>query len=621
MSVLDKPRVYFKGEIAWDPVTTNNYGPPDSGTFQAAAAYDEDACTPLLNNAPFAAKVAAFRQTAVDEIVSAGSWNPHGSYRSPFFNTAVSGVDAGNGLDTDDPFVSAPVNFTGMLIDSEPYGAWSSQLFFDDIAFGIAGGCHVSGRRSIRLNDRFINFNANPANNMIAGIASVMWQTCFAKDDGLVIDPHNSGVLAALARAMDDPAVAGLMLRFTTYRTIYYDDPTLANRSPAAAAAGAALQAKIRAGGFQPNPARSLLVGTLGLWRRDEVPTEACERALVSTMATIPGFNSPTLQTNAGPAVGTAFARVGAAGIALDLSNAIPCADRAGEKIDIGTLELVAADPAPAVAITTVATIPFSHYDRAAYEATSGIVDIPLAPALAAQLAGMDLSIKGPDGTTYLQEAPLRAVPSMPNLYANQGDRAHVEVQVYQRGAVAPAGVAVVMSDMAATQATHLAATTDADGRVQFALETGTPTVDGLVFQAGPDPVLPIGNAFNPLIQTYMYLRVLPQDEKIAALAPTWDNVHTYVLSSWEAMAPCMDNWLRLGDEAQVLAYAPIIRKLTDPANFEAFRYMPPTRDLTVGQRSLLYRFLDQGAGAVQAGTTEPDRVDIHKLSRAMRST
>jgi hypothetical protein len=42
-----------------------------------------------------------------------------------------------------------------------------------------------------------------------------------------------------------------------------------------------------------------------------------------------------------------------------------------------------------------------------------------------------------------------------------------------------------------------------------------------------------------------------------------------------------MDNWLDLGSEAQVKAYGPLIKKLTDKANFEAFRYMPVTRDLS----------------------------------------
>jgi hypothetical protein len=41
--------------------------------------------------------------------------------------------------------------------------------------------------------------------------------------------------------------------------------------------------------------------------------------------------------------------------------------------------------------------------------------------------------------------------------------------------------------------------------------------------------------------------------------------------------------------------FAPVLRRLTDKANFEAFRFMPVTRDMTAGQRALLYVFLASG--------------------------
>jgi hypothetical protein len=119
-----------------------------------------------------------------------------------------------------------------------------------------------------------------------------------------------------------------------------------------------------------------------------------------------------------------------------------------------------------------------------------------------------------------------------------------------------------------------------------------------------------------------MYLRVLQADSDIAALPPTWDNVHNYVLSNWEAMAPCMDNWLLLGDEKQVRAYAALIKKLTDPANFEDFRFMPVTRDMSAGQRTLLHGFLDGGGAIVATSVLPPagrSRQNFHRLGRAMR--
>ncbi len=614
MSILEFPRIYFRGAIAWDPVTTNNY-PVD----KAPAAYDEDDCDSILDRSPvLGPQVAGFRQAAIDEVLSKGNWNPDGSYRCPFYDTYITGVDLGDGLDTTDSFATAPVGFNGMLVDCEPYGAFSSQLFFDDMSFGIQGGCRIHGRRIERISDRFINFNANPSNDMIAGVASVMWQTCFAKADGLQIDAHDSRALQRLQAYMADDDVLGVMVRFVTYRTVYYNDPALSNKSPATAAAATAHQAALNAGGFQPNPARSLLVGTVGLWRRTEMLTEPSDRALIATMATVPGYPSPQKR---GPVVATAFARATSKGLALDFSNTIPCMDRATDKVDLGTLTLIAADPPPAVAIARVADIPLGQYDRAAFEATSGIIDIPLDSGRVQQLAGMNLGIIGSDGTAYLEESPVRAVPLQPNLYIDQGETANVTVQVYVRGKPAGAGVKVWMSDMSASQATSMQQVTGPDGRASFPVLGTTGQIVGWVFQTGDYPTLPIGNDFTPLNYTYTYLRVLPADDDIAALPPTWDNVYNRVLANWASMAPCMDNWLRLNDERQVRAYRGIIRALTDPANFERFRYMPVTRDLTRGQRTLLYNFLGFTTASLEAQRADDSaaKVDIEALSRSMR--
>ena len=251
-------------------------------------------------------KADAFRMAAINEVVTGpGSWNPDGSYRCPFYDTFVTGGDLGEGLETSDAFANAPVVFTGMLVDCEPYGSTSSQLFFDDMSFGIQGGCRIYGKRVHRYNDRYINFQANPSNNMIAGVASVMWQTVFAKDQGLQIDAFDSAVLKKLQDSMDDPDVLGLMVRFVTYRTVYYNDLTLSNNSQATIAHATVLKEMLNSGGFQPNPARSKLVGTVGLWRRGESVSEPSDRALISTFAQVPGQSAPS---KGGPVVGTAFA-------------------------------------------------------------------------------------------------------------------------------------------------------------------------------------------------------------------------------------------------------------------------------------------------------------------------
>lgn len=596
MSVLDTPRVYFRGNISWDPVTTNNYDGE-----QRVAGYDEDTLDSTWNNNPVApSEVDEFRQQAIVQVPApqgkqGTSWNPDGTYRSNFFDTKVSGVDTGSGLDTSDPFVGANVGFSGMLIDTEPYGPLTSQLFFDQMSFGIPGGCRILGLRQRRFDDRNINFGANPSNQIIAGLASVSWQTVFPKTGHAILEEFDSPVVAALRSAFAQDDVLGLMVRFNTYRTIYYNDPALRNGNQAQSDAQQALMAKLREGGWQPNPARSLVVGVVGLWRRGECPTEPGDRTLISTLTPIstPGGDAT---------MGTAFMKLDMEAqpptLTLDLQNSIPCANQETDKVDLGTLSVIAADPPPAVAMADLVEIPVGSYDRAAYEATSGIVTIPLPHALQG-LEDYVFSIKGAgDAPTYLQEVRYRALALEPNVYVNEGDTRQIAVQVYDRGTPAGSGLTVTWTPMSAvgsTDDTHGTATTDANGQVFVPVDTSVGNVYGLIFQVGTDAVVPLPN-FNPMVMPYVYIRVLPKDDRIAQMTPTWDNVYTNVLANFKAIAPCMDNWLRLDEEAQVRAYAPLVKRLTDPSAFEEFRYMPITRDLSPGQRTLLYNWINSPA-------------------------
>ena len=126
----------------------------------------------------------------------------------------------------------------------------------------------------------------------------------------------------------------------------------------------------------------------------------------------------------------------------------------------------------------------------------------------------------------------------------------------------------------------------------------------------------------NTQINTYQYVRVHPADADIAAVPPTFENVYSIVLSNWNAMAPCMDNWLDLSNPDQIKAYAAIVKRLTDPANFESYRFMPVTRDMTPGQRKLLYNFLDGSGEHTESVAPEEivhDAPDFVALSRSLR--
>ena len=554
----------------------------------------------------------AFRAQAIKQVITGGNWNPHGTHRARFYGTTVSGFDLGAGVQTTDPFVTAAANFHGMLVDVEPFGAFSSQLFFDSMTFGVDGGYRILAPRSSRITARYINFARNSANTIIAGVASVVWQTSFAKTDGLRVDAFDSPILQAVAAALTPAEVLGLTIRINAYRTIYFDNPNLTNGSPATAAAAKELNAKLTGGGFQPNPARSLLVGTIGLWRKGEPAHEPGERTLV------PGGTSP---------LGSAYARVNGNTLTLDLSNSVPEIDKDLTKQNLGSLTVAMVDPVSKV-VTNLGSLNYNQYDRAAYESSAGIVTLALAAGVASAAAQQDIELLDSTNTPLLAELSLRAIPDVPNVYLDEGESVKASFQVYNRGLPAGSALPVTLYQMDSTGGTIVNTTpmtTDAQGVLTVPIAGTAGAISAYVpsLTAIDQPT----QGINPLVNTYMYVRTRPADADIARLAPLWANVYAKVLANWNAMAPCMDNWLNLNDPKQVKSFAAILKRLTDPAHFESYRFMPVTRDMSQGQRTLLYKFLD--APAFEAEETEeteaaeavaaPHSLSFAELSRSMR--
>ena len=553
MSVLDTPRIYFRGQMTWDPIVTNNFD----------QLYDLSTGKPILGGGTVADYREQVRQTVV-----AGNWNVHGTHRSSFVETIVTGADSGTGLDVNDPLVGVPVSFTGMLVDLDPYGATSSQLFFDQFSCGIDGGCQIVAPRAGPMVARRINFARNQTYRVIAGVASVVWQTSFPTAGGLAIHPRGSAVLEALAAALDEGDAQGLAVRVNTYRTTYYgtQQPTDQDAED--------LAADIAAGGFHPNPARSVIVGVIGLWRKGEPPTVPAGRVLARTQ---------------GSPVSTAFAELGPDRLTIDLANSVPETGFDLEKADLGSLTVVARTASGDVAL---GTLPYAAYDNSAYNATSGLVELRVDAAGAAAARTGDLEVRNQAGAVLLREQPLTVCAEPANVYLEEGEGASVTLRAFERGGKPSSPVSITLAQ-AEGPLLPPQVETNSDGEVSVPI-SGTATGSWTVIlvpwrgQAPPPPTQLV-----PDRNEYFSVRVTPADAQIAALEPTWQNVYENVLRDWEALAPCMDNWLRLGDEEQCKAYAPLIRKLTSRDRFNDFRYMPVTRDLSRGQRTLLHRWCE----------------------------
>jgi len=603
MSILETPRVIFGGSISWDPIVTNNY--PNF--------YDESTSWTVFEPNQ---TVEQFREVAIssDSIIGDGNWNPHGTHRSSFYNTEVSGMDIGKGVDKSDSFVGSPANFMGMLVDCEPYGAYSSQLFFDQISFGIAGGCRIFAPRTARFTARYINFCRlpRPVYNFAASVASVVWQSSFSKEDGLQIDAYDSTVLKLLAEAMNDDDVLGLTVRFNAYSTHYYG----AESSDEIAALEQTLVNNLAGGGFQPNPARSKIVGVVGLWRKGEPAHEPGDRAMIAMQKLI-NNKCP------GKFVATAHARLDNNTLTVDLANSISETDLQETKQNLGDLLFSAKDPVSGKE-TPLGSIDYSQYNRDAYRNSAGIVTLQLNADQAKAAKDGSLQMSGADKTLYLSEQALRAIPTNPNLYIDFGESRTTDVLVLNKGVPAKGGIKVAMVLDGSSTTSPATAVTNPDGIATFNIQGVKGQVEGYLLIPNPDSSSP--TSINTQTTTYMYIRTYPGNDTIAELEPTWENVYKYCLANWNAMAPCMDNWLDLKDEAQVRAYGQMIKRLTDPANFESFMFMPVTRDMTRVERKLLYDFLD-GVGldgslkSVDKLTTAKPRKSLSqaKLSRRMR--
>lgn len=649
MSVLETPRILFRGNVAWDPIVTNNY----------QTLYDEDQSESVLPPADSTYdRVLAFRTEAITDVNPTvnqpngpnRNWDPQGTHRSVFYDlaapdasctdsaitdSAISGVDLGSGVSTDDPFVSAPARFSGKLVDLEPYGSFSSQLFFDGMTFGIDGGCRIAARRRTRVTARYINLGRNQA-YYIAGFASIVWQTSFLTED-LTIDAFDSAALQALQSALCQPGVIGLTVRWVNYRTVYYDCPELASDIPLRATKAQELISKLRindpAGGgvWQPNPARSKMVGVIGLWREGEPLHEPGDRALITT--SFPGVTGPPGEM----CVATAFARLDGNRLTLDLGSSMPEEDLALTKKDWGIVDVVALDPSQPDGFVPLATIGYdeathpgcqAYYAREYYEAQSGIVTLEVDASSIPSGAPLQLRA-GTD--ILLDEQPVRAIPLLPNLYLDEGDSAEATFQIYVNGAPGGGGtdVTVWAYDANGNVLPNPPSTfpwsgqADPDGLFSVPLPNNGPGCVGYVPVIGADQPAPTIGLY-PQVTTYAYVRTLPADDAVAAMDPTWDHVYTLVLANWNAMAPCMDNWLDLHDPDQIRAFGPMIKQLTDPANLEAFSYMPVTRDMTAGERTLLYKFLDAPAPAaavrLAAEEARPPLEGATRLSRFMRA-
>ena len=492
MGLIHLPRAYFQGFTYWNPSTMNNndyqpvYDPATARLnwpwlqrhgLKDAQDFDRYAITPTIPTANASA------DTALVAGKPPAEWNYHGGnecgfvgpdcpliedpqcFAKPAGSLGISGYTdpAGTLVQQGDPWIGLPLRMSqglsaARLVDVDPVCPWSTQIFADAFTLGSAQtGAGFTAQTAQRAHSRWVFFARNfnlKQDLLIAGVGAAAWQFGLpSRQIEWFGAPPAAGSLAAhLQQALAQPGVQGLMLRFVTYMTVYFQGPAFpAPHGDAQCFAEIARiyadyadrLARFKRGELLQEPARpanraySRTVGWFAPWRQGELASMPGGRFL-ATQKPAPviapaGVKRPALigpavvEVECDPAAPNSIKR-----LCIDLGSSIPELDSSGAKVDCGSLMLGLTEIAsPGAPVRTIAAIPYvGGYDQAAYQRSSGIVEIPASafvqPVSAADLGSHLLMLwfdsGAPAAPTVLQELPLVAQTDDRGVYLNQPD-------------------------------------------------------------------------------------------------------------------------------------------------------------------------------------------------------
>jgi hypothetical protein len=522
MSVLSFPRIYFSGYMGWDPPTANNndylpvYDGPNAlldwsylatqgitpANFKTefrkwAMGSHTDTCPPsppgpatndtCTDCGTPAGEDICHMASRWDYYGSGGCWlvdYPQGqkvtltSGGSTAYNQSAPSSDAIIGT----PVVIAGNTFGGRssparLIDVNPESPWSSQVFFATIRVGDEK-TFISAPQSWRMHSRRFFVPRNISGDLIiAGAIGVIFQTTAPFDRLTINNGGNSQLLAALEAAMQKPGASGLMLRFTAFNTLYYQNGVYNNIAQQPKTCDE-LEAMYEAGEVFMNPAYSGVVGTFGVWNEGELSTVPGGHLLVPNQAVAPVTAAPKTALNRGelksvPGHSTvlfeepAAAKAQATGlpplalgpvmieidgvnqlVSLDMSNTIPEYTLAGDKYDLGPISVGVQINGAFNRICS-----FTNYDRDSYYAASGLVDAPFDGVTSDQVQQwieqglLALQVEQGSQTAIASlESPLTAETDDRGTYLDECRVEQVTVQVRYKNGAPPPGTRILLA-------------------------------------------------------------------------------------------------------------------------------------------------------------------------------
>ncbi|WP_188298784.1 hypothetical protein [Streptomyces sp. CBMA156] len=561
----------------------------------------------------------------------------------------------------DGHFPRAAHHSAATMADNNPDSIWSTAFFVNRIQIGdktdsekyFYGDIEDDVHSSARWNNFSRNLNLKD-DVFRDGTGATVIQACVRREN-LQFASDESPLMNAVKQEMENQKALGVMVRFSVYLTHYFTAPEFATCTTQKERFIRLLdlwKQDLDAGNPpRRNPCVSRVVGTIGLWHDREFATVPGGRFLApeNSMPLVDAKGHPVngpdgkqRQAWFGPAVAEVHKSSGGTRfVSLDLEATVPEVDAAGEKeTAFGTLELFVQVPGSGAGTTkTVAEIKPEAYDRQAYEATSGIIDVPVDGKVTdADLATGTLGVRCKPNSqqiTMLTEKVLTAQTDSRSNYIDQGGTGTVVIEVRDRGVIPTGAVKLLLqqyvpdplpparnADSWVKPAPDVLTITPGtvvdvvDGRAEIAFKAAAtvgkdpqlPVIAFFPYEAGsPQPAVPdkvtwVGPGWSFASAFYCCVRMLPFDNGLPAefakdceahgnnQKAAWDFVYRKIFYLYDMIFPVMKHYaaLDLGDKTAVDRNIDQILELcaTDMANSSL--YMPVTRDLSSGKRQVL---------------------------------
>lgn len=485
MSVLNFPRIYFNGHMSWNPPTGNNNDALplyDAAKVEMNWAFLEKyGITPAnadqqlhpwmisgLTRDNVAAEILAVPENArsFNEPYIPAEWNFFGDngcaavdYQN-IHSTIIGGETTAGNYINNDILVGKPYQIVGnpfgsttptaaRFVDISPWENTFTALYFDQFLLGD-NSAGVSMKREYRMLDRFLNFNWGAIGKLAT--VTTTWQSCFSRD-ALSWNVGNSALLQQLQAQMLAQNADGLMLRFSTYLTVY-DGNGVFNAFPPIKTRERTQEnleklekmyqmALDNVADIFYNPAYSRTAGTIGLWFKNEFPTAPAGKRLVPS--SVPVMHAPV--NDAPITLGVLAAQLNGNVLSLDASNTFPFqmanADSpppipVAERFDNGSFDIGVVS---AGNFHKMAQIDYAQYNQAAFDQRSGLIDLPLTAEQAALFDQGPLQVRktGAD-EVFLKQQEWTAEVVESGSFVDVGETRTLSIMVQNNGHAAPAG-------------------------------------------------------------------------------------------------------------------------------------------------------------------------------------